>query len=200
MGTISERLQEALDRRHWDIQTLKNRVSDLSDEAEGTVRGVGYSSVYGYVKGDIPDPPLSFLKVAAKALGVQRAWLAFGDGDRSEAVAAVQDTLDSLSQDAALQLAPLSEDPEMVIDAFHGAFRRLVMAVETPPTPEQVTRLSELLVQLVKKPYWQLRHNLPGGPRQTEDYYVAALHALTLIMPMFASVDSIDTIISQMEG
>ena len=200
MGTISERIEGELDRLHWDIQTLKNRVSDLSEEAEGKVRGVGYSSVYGYVKGDIPDPPLSFLKVAAKALGVREAWLAFGDGERSGSVAAVRDTLDSLSEDAAFQLVPLSEDPKVVIHAFHGAFRRLVVAVEARPTPEQVTRLAELLVQLVKKPYWQLRHNLPGGPRQTEDYYVAALHALTLIMPMWGSVDSIDTIISKLEG
>ena len=200
MGTISERLQEELDRLHWDIQTLKNRVSDLSEEAEGKVRGVGYSSVYGYVKGAIPDPPLSFLRLAAEALGVREAWLAFEDGERSEAVATVPVTIASLSEDAAFQIVLDCEDRQRVIHAFQGAVRRLVVAVETRPTPEQVTRVAELLVQLVKKPYWQLRHDLPGGPRQTEDYYLAALHALTLIMPMWRSVDSIDTIISKLEG
>ncbi len=134
MGTISERLQDELDRLRWDIQTLRHRVSDLSEEAEGKVRGVGYSSVYGYVKGAVPDPPLSFLRLAAEALGVREAWLAFGDGERSESVAAVPVTLDSLSQDAAFQLAPLSEDPQVAIHAFHGAVRRLVGAVETQPT------------------------------------------------------------------
>jgi len=195
--TISERIEGELDRLHWDIQTLKNRVSDLSEGAEGKVRGVGYSSVYGYVKGAIPDPPLSFLRLAAEALGVREAWLAFEDGER---VATVPVTIASQSEDAAFQIVLHCEDRQRVIHAFQGAVRRLVVAVETRPTPEQVTRVAELLVQLVKKPYWQLRHNLPGGPRQTEDYYVAALHALTLVMPMWRSVDSIDTIISKLEG
>ncbi len=197
MRTISERLQDELDRLHWDIQTLKNRVSDLSEEAEGKVRGVGYSSVYGYVKGAIPDPPHSILRVAAKALGVREPWLPFEDGER---VATVPVTIAGQSEDAAFQIVLDCEDRQRVIHAFQGAVRRLVVAVETRPTPEQVTRVAELLVQLVKKPYWQLRHDLPGGPRQTEDYYLAALHALTLIMPMWRSVDSIDTIISKLEG
>ena len=84
-------------------------------------------------------------------------------------------------------------------DAFHGAVRRLYQALETEPEPEQLSRMAELLVRLVREPLLRLRHNLPLGPRQVQDHYVAMLAAVTPIMPMFRSVDSIETIIAKLE-
>ena len=164
------------------------------------VRGSSYAMIHRYLAGD-DTPPLELLEAAADHLGVSAAWLICGEGSPTKLREGAQDLLEHLSLDAAYELAPLAHDKRAVIDAFHAAIRRLYEASEeTEPDPEKVTRMAGLLVRMVRKPYWQLRHNLPGGPQQTDDYYMAALHALTLIMPMWRSVDSIDSIISQMEG
>ena len=167
------------------------------DMTKKKVPGSSYAMIHRYLSGK-KVPSLEFLEGAADILGVRPAWLICGDGERTEAAPAAP-TLLELAQHAAYQLAPLSEDKQAVIDAFHGAVRRLYQALETEPEPEQLSRMAELLVRLVREPLLRLRHNLPLGPRQVQDHYVAMLAAVTPIMPMFRSVDSIETIIAKLE-
>ena len=166
---------------------------------EREVRGSSYAMIHRYLAGD-DIPPLELLEAAADHLGVPAAWLICGEGSPTELREGARDLLEHLSLDAAYELAPLAHDKRAVIDAFHAAILRLYEALETEPDPEQVTRMADLLVRLVRKPYLKLRHNLPLGPWQVQDHYVAMLSAVTLIMPMWRSVDSIDTIISKLEG
>ena len=162
------------------------------------VPGSSYAMIHRYLAGETV-PSLKFLEGAADVLGVRPAWLICGDGERTDAAPA-DPTLLELAQDAAYQLAFQAEDKQAVIDAFHGAVRRLYWSLDTEPEPEQLSRMAELLVGLVREPSRRLRHNLPLGPRQVQDHYVAMLHAFTLIMPMWRSVDSIETLIARLEG
>lgn len=124
-------------------------------------------------------PPLEFLEAAADYLGVTPAWLICGEGSPKK--------LD-VSSDAAYKLLWMVHDKEAVLGAFHAALRRLVQSAETDPEPEQVKRLGDLLVDLVREPYRRLGHGLPGGAPQLQDHYIALLSAITLIMPMWRSV------------
>lgn len=189
-GGVPERLREVIP---------ENGISEFHrDMTDKKVPGSSYAMIHRYLAGK-KMPSLKFLEGAADVLSVRPAWLICGDGERTK-TAPVGPTLLELAQDAAYQLAPLAEDKQAVIDAFHGAVRRLYWALETEPEPEQLSRMAELLVGLVKEPSLRLRHNLLDGPRQLQDHYVAVLHALTLVMPMWRSVDSIETLIVKMEG
>lgn len=153
------------------------------------VRGRSYAMVHRYLSGE-EKPPLEFLEAAADYLGVTPAWLICGEGSPKK--------LD-VSSDAAYKLLWMVHDKEAVLGAFHAALRRLVQSAETDPEPEQVKRLGDLLVDLVREPYRRLGHGLPGGAPQLQDHYIALLSAITLIMPMWRSVP-IEKLIARLEG
>ena len=186
---VPERLKDVIPRN--GIRAFHREMTDKK------VPGSSYAMIHRYLAGE-KVPSLKFLEGAADVLGVRPAWLICGDGERTKA-APVGPTLRELTQDAAYQLVTFTEDKQAVIDAFHGAVRRLYWALETEPEPEQLSRMAELLVGLVREPFLRLHHNLPLGPRQVQDHYVAMLHAITLIMPMWRSVDSIETLIVKLE-
>lgn len=199
--TPADRLTKAKDKAGRSIRSLQRELH------EAGVPGSSYANVYAYFKGRT-TPSLEFLDAAARSLGVRAAWLAFGEEPQVEVPEGQRILLEKLSEDAAYQLAPLVEDKRAVIEAFHGAMRRLCDSVGSPHdedtdgalTDEDVTRIAELLVKVVREPFQRLHHNLPLGSRQVQDHYVGVLHALMLVMPMYRSVDSAETIISKLEG
>lgn len=73
--TVGDRLKQALrDQRrsvHWLSQTLEKQ----------DVRGASLANVYRYTSG-MHDPPLDFLREAAKLLNVDEGWLVTGKGER----------------------------------------------------------------------------------------------------------------------
>ena len=142
------------------------------DMTKKKVPGSSYAMIHRYLSGK-KVPSLEFLDGAADVLGVRPAWLICGDGERTEPTP-VGPTLLELTQDAAYQLVTFAEDKQAVIDAFHGAVRRLYWALETEPEPEQLSRMAELLVRLVREPLLRLRHNFLS-PREVQDHYVAML-------------------------
>lgn len=160
------------------------------------VRGASYAMIHRYLSGEAV-PPVEFLEVAADVLGVRPAWLICGDGPMRDEPG---ELLEELSLDAAARLLPLAEDRQVVMHTFFGAMRRLLWAVEVDPEPEQVRRLAELLVGLVREPYRRIGGVMGFDVRTVQDHYVAMLHAIMLLVPPWSRVDSIETIISKLEG
>lgn len=83
MGSLADRLNQALGRKKWSIRRLTTELAKAypgeSDKAGSAVSGSSYGSVHGYVKGGNP-PPLGFIEAASAVLGVRPSWLAFGEG------------------------------------------------------------------------------------------------------------------------
>ena len=81
--SISERLRKELKARTPTMSTRQFQKA-VEDEAGKGTRGTSYASVYEYVEGKSKtEPPLSFLRPAAKVLGVRLAWLISEDGKRT---------------------------------------------------------------------------------------------------------------------
>lgn len=93
--SISERLQKELKDQKPAWTTRKFQIAVEKEAGEGA-RGTSYASVYEYVEGKgRTEPPLSFLRPAARVLGVSPRWLAFGGRYRTleeEAAGAVADS------------------------------------------------------------------------------------------------------------
>lgn len=120
METVSERLKEALTLPGREPRSMRQLHRDLREA--GTF-DKAFSSMYAYFTGET-EPPVSFVVVAAKELGVNAEWLFTGRGYRTPeegfdaADAAHQEFLRKV--DGALQdesPAPLSPDARKVF--FH---------------------------------------------------------------------------------
>jgi hypothetical protein len=77
-GTVGERLQWAIDQQPPEGKRRGVGLLISKLEAEGSP-GANYPSITSYLKDQV-TPPLDFVVGAARALGVNAAWLAFGDG------------------------------------------------------------------------------------------------------------------------
>jgi hypothetical protein len=75
-----ERLNAAVNRRGWTVYAFAQRLAETGRKSSS------YGSVWAYLnKADSAAPPLVFFEGAAAILGVRPAWLAFGDGEATEA-------------------------------------------------------------------------------------------------------------------
>lgn len=72
------RLKAYLERHDISVRSFQQQL------AASNVRGSAYSSVWSYLEGRV-EPPMAFLEAAARELNVRIAWLAFGEGDVTEA-------------------------------------------------------------------------------------------------------------------
>lgn len=79
METIAGKLKKELTERGWSYRHFQKQVKG----EDAGVRGANYASVHDYMEKGV-TPSLSFLRVAARVLGVRVAWLALGDGPRTE--------------------------------------------------------------------------------------------------------------------
>lgn len=83
---VGERLRVAIDR--WGKG--RRGIRPFSEELERRkgenpkLRGTSRNMIQRYISG-LDTPPLEFLSVAAEVLGVRPAWLAFADGEPTEA-------------------------------------------------------------------------------------------------------------------
>ncbi len=150
--TFGERLRRELEKRKMSVKRFQETLH------EKKVRGSAYSSVWSWLNDD-KNPPLEFIRAAAKLLGVREQWLETGDGPRTE--------LEAKTIEAAA--------PEE--DTFRAAFQALGRAEKRMRAPFRISDLNMLnhgiWVQLA------IRLLEQGPDRQFEDHNEdQMLHAL----------------------
>jgi hypothetical protein len=177
METIGERLRWAINR--MPPEGRRRGVALLIHKLDG-VRGATYPSINAYLSNET-DPPLEFLDAAAPALGVDKAWLAFGPphqptGAHAKAATATEAVSVPDFRDT---LAP-------------GLVRAVLMGVGFPAVgevthiPAWAAPLAELWAELPEEHYTNIVGALAGplraygidvealdGPWQLRDYILA---------------------------
>lgn len=206
-NTVSERLQEALDRDGKSMRWLHTQLDE---------RGAPNSSwgaVRSYVRGD-QDPPLNFLEEAADVLGVRIEWL-FGSGERTPDEQRVAERVQAQKKPRTVLLDRVAEEhPEVerLPEAVQGLFLDVLAsyALGAPDGNELVESekgtdtLVELAGRLLFLLFLPLRWKAPlgawgfiGFPHKTssrdlKSYYVAMLHALQVAIPERGEGQEID--------
>jgi len=93
LSTVSGRLRSLLgdDERHrMSIRSFAAEMRSLEPRPPGSAR----TMIHRYLREDGPEPSLAFLTPAARILGVEVAWLAFGDGPRTNEEAIRRERVD----------------------------------------------------------------------------------------------------------
>ena len=153
----------------------------VEDEAGQGTRGTSYASVYEYVEGKSKtEPPLSFLRPAAKVLGVRLAWLISKDGKRTEE--------EHLLEHAGPMLGEKIRGAggKVSWDLFIGLVARLVRSCPDHGTIEMARALDPLgplLEQRVLETYRALNPSGFEDQVRQNDHLEAMLHAMALAVP-----------------
>ena len=175
LEVFSARLRDALGNR--SITWLQGEL----EKAE--VDGSGYSNVQRYVAGkegkSLPSP--TWLQGAAKLLGVRPAWLAFGDGARTETVELKRvlraralergEALDRATE-AALRKG-LGRDP--LPNSFDSALRCMNAYFAVAPVEKIGPNLAREVGRAIAAPMKNLEFNPPDFTQESYDHYVAAV-------------------------
>ena len=180
--SISERLKRELSVRR-PVMSTRQLQKEVEKEAGRGTRGTSYASVYEYVEGKgKTEPPLSFLRPAARVLGVRVEFLITGEEPRTKEEHLVKG-LDTTLAEAAEAILALGGD------ASWNMFMRLVarLLLSCPDRKkageEVVGHLAYHLQQRILESYHAFN---PAGfdeqVRQT-DYLEATLHAMALAVP-----------------
>ncbi|MQA92692.1 MAG: hypothetical protein GEU90_21125 [Gemmatimonas sp.] len=191
MTAVSERLREALELRTMSIQELQLGM------ARADVDGTKYSNVRRYVVGEgRTPPPLEWIEAAGAVLRVRPAWLAFGDGARTEEEARERRAIEDLDIEALFRGTPLTFyavlqpdwDREKLGKTFGKwlANEQRLARVHGTPQPvesESARKFAELYVGPLK--HWALypASSYDMHPDRFAAYFDAMMHALTLATP-----------------
>ncbi len=116
-ASVSTRLRRALGHADMTIRRLQMAIPE-------SVKGHSYASVHSYVKRDV-DPPLEFLRAAAKVLDVRESWLVSGQGEMTETEERAREGWSpELQAKITEELKFFTEGPEVVQSMFWEVVRR----------------------------------------------------------------------------
>lgn len=194
---VADRLREAIeDSEYGSIRQFQKALHPLAQERG--IRGSSYSMVHQYLQGEAV-PSLKFMRVAGKVLGVRPAWLAFGEGERTtgehkihferveapeegEAASHVSEMVEAIRE--TVGTTPTSN---AVLALYEKVARELIAAA---PDADEASRgdaqvVSTVAQWLVEYPVVVVRgkHLNEMDPGEVEDYLIAALQALSLLIP-----------------
>ena len=191
--SISARLQAELNRPSQVLRSTRDFQKRVARTATKGARGTSYASVYDYVTGKA-EPPLSFLRPAAKVLDVRLEWLITGEGDRTQSESAWRTPNDSgpgsKTSDDAFKHMGWSDGPRALL---HEAWRRYLAGARGDLDESIVWRLGYELASLAAIPeyLWGFRHEM--SRQQRDDSRIAMLHALMMAMPEVGEGDPVGT-------
>lgn len=190
---VASRLREAIkDSKFGSIRQFQKAIHPVAQERE--VRGSSYSMVHQYLQGEA-TPPLEFVEIAGEVLSVRPAWLAFGEGRRTEVEEVIaggdtQEEFEDLVVDFVAERAPYlyRAGSTLVVEVFRLTLNRLLVscAGSQVVTEEEVLRAAEGLAIMVQTPAIQLigaDDDQQADRGFLEDYFIAALHAVMLAIP-----------------
>lgn len=186
MGTIAERLDARRKELDIDIQTLQKRVEALALETDERAKGISYSSVHGYVTGAQADPPLPFLRLAARVLRVDPAWLTFGVGPKHSDEEEMQEAVGEVLIPA---LDPMFRTLDLGGGGVRGLFDALLRSIiqarpedDPEPSQETITRLGGSLLTHVSVTLLHFAEN--GVPEwKMHRQFTTILNALLQVVP-----------------
>jgi hypothetical protein len=199
--TVAGRLQKATEDSRRSIRSLQQEL-----HTQG-VRGSSYASVHSYFKGPT-EPPLHFLRSAAKALGVREAWLATGEGEQTETAQQIAEATSGREvspneAEARAHLARLLERafpeykdfPPSVSEAVKDAWMCYAAGVPSGRvlSARDLANFLADIRQFLMAPAWNwgLRHDL--NDREFAVYALGMLSAIIGVMPAPGAGDSLDS-------
>lgn len=182
-ATLGERIRAELARQRWSITAFSNMLRDRGLTGRGATRAM----LYRYMNQEV-EPPPEFINTAAELLGVRAAWLATGEGARTEAEARAprgdgQRDPVAVMQDAIPELERLDF---IVTGNLYAASARLAAALERLGVPDAqppealAASLWEYVIAPAQRLGERVGRQLRVDGRAFGDYAVAMLHALTL--------------------
>ena len=177
--SISERLRKELART--PPTSTRQFQKAVEDEAGKGTRGTSYASVYEYVEGKSKtEPPLSFLRPAAKVLGVRLAWLVSEDGKRTEREHLLE------GRGTMLGGKIRGAGGKVSWELFMGLMGRLMRSCPDHGTiamARAIDPLGQLLEQRVLETYWALNPSGFEDQVRLNDHLEAMIHAMALAVP-----------------
>jgi len=183
---VGDRLTRALEHNDWTVAELRRRL----DKASAKIKG--YTAIYEYVRGE-KAPPLEFFEDAARELGVEQAWLAFGIGPMTLADAAGSGPRtafsgglwsDRLTDELRQRLAPRNE---MAGVAFWEVLRLLVGTRKEngqDASDDEIRQLGKAIMASVAEPVYLMWDWIRDDSRfvlsqeDQDNYQIVVLNAL----------------------